>query len=173
MSTIILVLLGFALLFAGRRLFWLFVGAVGFVVGFALATQFLQSQSDLLKLAIALGVGFLCAVLAGFLQHLAIAVAGFVAGGYGLIVLLDMLGLKLGFPTWAPFLLGGIIGTILIAVLFEWALIILSSLIGAELVLQAIPLEQAIAVLVFAVLFFIGVAVQAGTRPRKKTKPVV
>jgi len=41
---IILIILGTVLLALGRRLFWLFVGAVGFVAGLNLATHFFSDQ---------------------------------------------------------------------------------------------------------------------------------
>ena len=167
---IIFVLLGIALLIAGRRLFWLFVGALGFIVGFALATQFFASQSELVILAISLGVGLLGALLAVFLQQLAIGVAGFVAGGYGLLLLLDVIGLRLGIPTWIPFVVGGIIGAALLASLFDWALIVLSSLTGAGLVLEAIKAEAWLGIVIFAILFFIGLGIQAAGLRGKKPK---
>jgi len=44
MLIVISLILGVALLVAGRKLFWLFVGAAGFVTGMQLATQFWQSS---------------------------------------------------------------------------------------------------------------------------------
>ena len=40
MLNVINLILGGALLVAGRKLFWLFVGAAGFVTGIQLATRF-------------------------------------------------------------------------------------------------------------------------------------
>src|SRR6516225_10094390 len=76
------VLAGLAVLFFGRRLFWLFVGCVGFIVGFELAGNALAGQSEWLILVIALGVGLLGAIASVFLQRIFIVVAGFFAGGY-------------------------------------------------------------------------------------------
>ena len=36
------IIAGLAVLFFGRRLFWLFVGGVGFIVGFQIASEVLQ-----------------------------------------------------------------------------------------------------------------------------------
>ena len=58
------VLAGIALLVLGRKLFWLFVGVVGFVAGAALATQLFEIQPDWLVIVFALGAGLLGALLA-------------------------------------------------------------------------------------------------------------
>ena len=76
------ILVGAALVFFGRRLFWLFVAGVGFVVGMMLATDWLGSDAGLLNFLIALGVGVIGALLSVFLQRMAFALAGFLSGGY-------------------------------------------------------------------------------------------
>jgi hypothetical protein len=52
-------------------------------------------------------------------------------------------------------LVGGILGGILALLLLDWALIIFSSLIGASLISEALPLDQATASLLI-ILFAIG-----------------
>src|SRR5687767_7172924 len=99
MLSIISIILGGALLIAGRKLFWLFVGAAGFVAGLQLATQFWQGP-ELLAIVVGLVVGAIFAVLAIFLQGVAIGVAGFLAGGYILTALADILGLNQGAVSW-------------------------------------------------------------------------
>ena len=81
------ILAGLAVLFFGRRLFWLFVGCVGFIVGFELAGDMLQGQPEWVILVIALGVGVLGAIASIFLQRVFVVVAGFFAGGYCLSTL--------------------------------------------------------------------------------------
>jgi hypothetical protein len=154
----------------GRKLFWLFVGAVGFVLGMALATRYLQGQPDWLLLVLALGVGLLGALLAVFVQRIAIGLAGFIGGGYILINLLNMLGWETGRFGWVVFIIGGIIGVVLIAVLFDWALIILSSLTGSGLIVETIELGSRIEVLVFVVLLILGIAVQGGLMRRRRSR---
>src|ERR1700676_4910126 len=78
---IIGVIVGAAILLFGRKLFWLFVAALGFAVGVEIATYFMHDPPVWMTLMIALGLGILGALLAILLQKLAVAVAGFVAGG--------------------------------------------------------------------------------------------
>src|SRR5215212_4307520 len=117
---VINLVLGSALLLAGRKLFWLFVGAAGFVTGIQLATRFWQGPG---WLAILVGVviGVIFALLAIFLQALVIGIAGFLLGGYILTGLAAMFGLELnGAMTWIIYIIGGVIGLILVSFLFDW-----------------------------------------------------
>jgi hypothetical protein len=169
MMTIIRAVLGAALLLTGRKLYWLFVGVIGFVLGFSLASMAFQSESEWVVLAIALTVGVLAAVLAGFVQRLAVGLAGFLAGGMILTTLFNLLDFNQAMPVWLLFIIGGILGVILVAVLFDWALILLSSLAGADLIVNALEVKEWLGVLLFLALFVIGVSVQAATLRKKST----
>ena len=80
-ATIVGVIIGVVILFFGRKLFWLCVAAVGFAVGVKIAPLLVNESASLLALLIALIFGVLGALLALFLQKVAIAVLGFLAGG--------------------------------------------------------------------------------------------
>lgn len=168
MLNVINLILGGALLVAGRKLFWLFVGAAGFVTGIQLATRFWQG-SDVLAIVIGLAIGVIFALLAIFLQALAIGIAGFLAGGYILTVLAAMLGIDVtGAVTWIVYIAGGVLGVILVSFLFDWALITLSSLAGAALIVQAFFAEGAVGGLLFFILFLAGVIIQGLIFRRQK-----
>ena len=82
-------------------------------------------------------MGILGALLAIFLQKIAIGLAGFISGGY-LIFLLDaFLGLK-DVIFWPLFIFSGLVGCVLGLILLDWALIIFSSLLGAILIVENI-----------------------------------
>lgn len=169
---IVRILVGVALLILGRRLFWLFVGLVGFVAGITLATQFLSGQPDWLVLVIALVAGLLGVLLALFLQQLAVGVAGFVAGGYIIVNLVSMLmGETDQLLYWLIFLIGGIIGAVLVILLFDWALIVLSSLTGATLVVQAAGLNPTLTLVLFVVLLVVGFVIQASSMTQREQPP--
>ena len=161
------IILGVALLLAGHRLFWLFVGAAGFVAGLQLATQFWQGP-EILTILIGLVVGVIFALLAIAIQGLAIGVAGFLAGGYSLTVLAGMLGLSQGGFPWIVYLIGGVIGVLLVIFLFDWALITLSSLAGASLITQALVLPAGISAVVFLALVVAGVVIQGAMLRRER-----
>ena len=167
MLSVINIILGGALLMAGRKLFWLFVGVVGFVAGLQLATQLWQGP-ELLAIIVGLVIGAIFAVLAIFLQGAAIGVAGFLAGGYVLTVLAGLIGLNQGAFSWIVYLIGGIIGVLLVIFLFDWALITLSSLAGASLITEALLVPGGIAGVVFLALVIVGVVLQGSMLQRER-----
>ncbi len=71
------VMVGVAMLTLGQKLFWLFVGGIGFVYGIHIAAQFFHGQSDWIVIVIALLAGLLGALIAIFLQNVAVWLAGF------------------------------------------------------------------------------------------------
>lgn len=165
---IISVLLGLALLLFGRRVFWLLVAAVGFAAGVELAPSLVHEPSPLLVMTAALVLGFVGALLALFLQKFAIAVVGFIAGGRLAIAITAAFFAQHEGTFVLIFLIGGIIGGLLFLLLFDWALIFLSSAVGAYLILSAVTLPEKGAAIAFVVITIVGVVVQAGLNRRTK-----
>ena len=159
MLNLLNIALGSALLLAGRKLFWLFVGAIGFVIGVEIATRFFHG-SQLIMILAGLVLGLIFAGLAVFVESIAIALAGFLGGGYVLLSVATILGLDKGILTGIAFIVGGILGLILIILLFDWALISISSLAGAAMVVRALPITAATAGLVYLGLLLAGVLIQ-------------
>ena len=161
--TIVGVLIGIAILFFGRRLFWLCVAAVGFAVGVEIAPLLVNEASSLLALLIALVFGVLGALLALFLQKVAIAVLGFLAGGKLATAIAASFFVHYAQYSTIIFVAGGIIGAILLLAVFGWALIVVSSFIGAYLIESAIVLPPTGSTLVFIGLAILGIFVQAAS----------
>ncbi|MCI0475986.1 MAG: DUF4203 domain-containing protein [Anaerolineales bacterium] len=153
---------GVALLTLGRKLFWLFVALIGFQAGAFVAARVFTRQPEWLVLVVAIAVGILGALLAIFLQQLVVAAVGFFAGGYLGIALLEMSNLDSGALTLPAFVIGGIIGVVLVVTLFDWALIVLSSLAGALTLTEVFLPRHALALLALVALFIVGVILQAG-----------
>ena len=154
-------LAGIVLLLLGRKLFWVFVAVVGFLSGIELTSQFFPAESRLVILTIALATGLLGAILAIFLQHVIVVFAGFLAGGHLVIRFLSSLSWQSNQYYWLLFLLGGIVGGLLALLLLDWALIILSSLMGATLINQTLFLGHATNTLSFVALAVVGILVQS------------
>ena len=159
-------ILGAALLFAGRKLFWLFIGIIGFITGLQLAAR-LWPGSDLVAVIVGVIIGIIFAVLAVFIEALAIGIAGFLAGGFILTTFTAMLGLNEGILFWLFYGFGGIIGILLVMFLFDWALIILSSLAGAALIVQSLALAGGTGGLWFVLLVIFGIIIQGLTLQRE------
>lgn len=158
------IIIGILLLTLGRKLFWLFVGAVGFVLGIRFAAQFLPNQPDNTVILFALIVGVVGAVVAMFLKKAALGVAGFFAGGYLAWQLALYNDQGAGFSPWIFFLVGGLVGGALMNTFFTWAIVALSAIGGASLVCESLTMrlnQQSLSIL-FVVLATGGVLFQLG-----------
>jgi MFS family permease len=153
------IVVGILLLFLGRKLFWLFVGAVGFVVGMEFAAALYPHQPDW-SLIVGAVLGLIGAATAIFVQKVAIGIAGFLAGGYFLMTALRTWEMQAPDTSWLTFLIGGAIGAVLMYVVFHWALIILSAISGAHLILHPFALSHTEATVAFVVLGIIGIMAQ-------------
>ena len=152
--------LGGALLLFGRRLYWLAIGVLGFLVGFELGEQWLVESQAWLRILIALAAGILGAVFAGFFQRVAFAVAGFFGGGYVGLAAAESFNLASN-PTLILFVVAGVLGAVLATLIMDWALIILTSLAGAGAVVLAFAQPPAISGLLILVLAAVGIVVQS------------
>lgn len=168
------ILVGAALLLFGRQLFWLFVGGIGFIVGFQFAGQVLGPQPEWLILLIAVAVGVLAAIASILLQRIVVGIAGFFAGGYFLsaVAAATLADNHPPIPLIA-FVLGGIFGAILTMALLDPALILLSSLAGATAIAQNVPMKTSGQEILFIVLLVVGILVQAMnySRTRNRLRP--
>lgn len=166
--TVPTMLVGLVLISMGRQLFWIFVGAAGFIFGSTLASQFLIGQPAFVVVGVGLAGGLVGIVLATFAQHLAVGVAGFVMGSYVLTYLFSISGVVGTGWTWLAVVGGGIIGAVLVVAFFDFALIGLSSLVGAVLITQAFTFERFTTFLLFVLLVAFGVAIQTSTLKKKR-----
>jgi hypothetical protein len=160
-------LIGVSLLTLGRKLFWLFVGSMGFTAGLAYGNQLWGAQSDLVILAMSLLMGLAGALIAIFLQGLAVGVGGFVAGGYIGVTILNLCGIATGGFSWLAYAVSGVVGAVLLVLVFDWALIVLSSLTGAALIVQGNRSGTALEIGLFIALTVLGILFQ-GRMVRKE-----
>lgn len=153
----IVVAVGLTLLFLGRRLFWLFVGVVGFLVGWHIGLSFFSASPMPLVLAGCLGVAM--ALLSIVFEKVLIVLAGAAAGGLLCMRLADGLG---GGEQLSMMLAvgGAVVFAIIALTVFDAGLAVISSLIGAALVLDPFPLAGMIWVIVFAIVASVGIASQ-------------
>jgi hypothetical protein len=166
-TPLLALLAGLALLVAGRRLFWLFVGLVGFFTVYRWFEPH-PGAAPSSRWVLAVLAGLLGIVLAIFLQRVAIALAGFFAGGWFAV---QLFGLHVAHPRGADllvFVIAGVLAAILAVALFDLALIVLSSLAGADLVVEALHPRPGVAKLLLLGLVAVGIAVQMGITARQR-----
>jgi hypothetical protein len=167
-SSIFQLFAGSILLIAGKKLYWFFVGILGAIAGLFISETFFHPQSLGDRVLVAVGIGAAFAILALILQRIMIGVAGFIAGGYLGVALIDTLQLPVTEYRWVVFILGGLVGILIVKMLFDLSLVIISSSAGAILITRAINLEGAKSLIVLLVLILAGIVVQSA---RSKPKP--
>lgn len=169
MLSVINLLLGLAALLFGRQLFWLFVAAAGFFLGFNLASQYLAPEPAWLATVVGLFAGAFGALLAIFAQRFAVGLAGFIAGGYLFVFLASYLGFGVSTASFdlvslVIFIVGGIIGAALVSIFFDVALILLSAVLGATLTSDFaagfFSLNDTYRLLLFLGLIAVGIGIQ-------------
>ncbi len=160
-AAVLSIIAGLSLVFFGRRIFWVFVGMIGFIAGMHLAPMIAPDQPQWVILVIGIVCGIVGAVLAILLQRVAVAIAGWSAGG----ILASRLAAEFGLtdPTisWVAFVIGAVIAAVIISLLFDWALIVLTTLSGALLVCDGLAFPPMVEWMIGAVLVIVGILVQA------------
>jgi hypothetical protein len=174
LNAVFLILLGAVALLFGLRLFWLFAAVVGFAVGWWLV-GLLFREPGFLQVAIGVGVGLILALLTRWLGKWAIRIVAALAGFVLLPTLLGNLGMLGGLSEWIWALLGAAVGFILAVFMADWAVIILSGLLGAGLLMSGIdellrafrvaPMSEVLHLLFSVALIGVGVLFQSRRKP--------
>ena len=143
------------------------MGCLGFIAGLQIAEQYFGTQPLWLAWAVAFVFGIIGALLALFFQNVAIIIGGFVAGS----TIAAYLAMFFGFnPHPLINICGGILGTIVLYALFDYALIALSSLVGATLIVEEIVWSPQSEMILYAVLITTGILIQTILWRMKKAK---
>lgn len=157
---------GVVLLVVGRRLYWLLVGLVGFVLGFTLVAEVLEGPAWAEVLGGVLG-GLLASGLAVLFQKVVIAVAGLLIGAMAVLWWAEKMAWGNSWWLWLLAAIAGLAGAWLVRTLFEVGLIVLSSVMGAAVVLEAIARPPDELSPIFLALVAGGILIQSlGSRRR-------
>jgi hypothetical protein len=159
--TILNLMTGILLLFAGRRLFWLSVACIGFIAAYHYAVTTGIPGPAWITWVMPLGIGLAGAVLALVYQKFAVVLVGFMIGGWIVTDLVSLLGIHGNSLAWLIFLAGGLAGAVAMLIVFDWALIVLSSLAGAFVIIPSMGLDRIGGDIAFAGLTVLGIIVQA------------
>lgn len=167
------ILVGLLLLVLGRQLYWLFVAAIGFLYGLELGPRLLPEQSETVIVVIALGLALVGALVAVVATKFALGAIGFVAGGGVAALVLQRLTLESGLLVLGVYLIAGVLGAALFLLLFDTALIVLSSLAGSCLIVQSLErllkMSPTTGLVLVIVLATVGIVIQA--RPKRPRRP--
>jgi uncharacterized membrane protein len=149
--------IGGILLFLGRELNFLFAGAMAALIGFRLSPLLPPQWPAWSDAAFMITLGVIAAIIVLINERLGYFLSGFLAGGFLLIEYYAPN--QLTVPL-LPFVVGGVIGALILGLLTEWALILVSSGIGAAYVLNLFRLDPTAEILIGAGLFVIGAVTQ-------------
>ncbi len=160
---VIAIVAGLLLLFFGKRMFWLAAALVAFLFGWQLFGNLLGPGLSIL-LAVILGVIF--AWLAIKFIKTATYFIAFFAGAVSLPFLMGVFGVDMSWLILA--LIGGVIGLLLVAVGFNWGLILITAWAGASAIAfglqQWISLDGFLGTAIFLGLMVVGIVFQFANR---------
>ena len=145
--------IGVIILFFGRELNFLFAGGMAALIGFRLAPTLPDSLPSWAEYALIIGIAVIAAVLVLINERAGYFISGFCAGGYLMMEYFEP-GV-LTFPI-VPFIVGALIGALIIGVFTEWALIAISSVIGAIYSTTLFKLSPTAETLIAGGLFVMG-----------------
>ncbi len=149
--------IGGILLFLGRELNFLFAGAMAALIGFRLTPLLPPQWPAWSDAAFMLTLGVIAAIIVLVNERVGYFLSGFLAGGF---LLIEYYAPNLLTVPLLPFIVGGVIGALILGLLTEWALILVSSGIGAAYVLNLFRLNPTAEILIGAGLFIIGAVTQ-------------
>ncbi|MEM8964673.1 MAG: hypothetical protein AAGD38_24525 [Acidobacteriota bacterium] len=171
-------LIGGVLLLFGRQIYWLALGAVGFVVGLHVVRQVVTTATEPWVVPVlALIVGVIGALFAVFAQKLAVRLAGFLLGAGAGVTIVQQLGTATDSALLLAAVIGAVVGILLSGVLFDAALTIISAAIGAILLLNGldaagVALDAPLPLIAAIVLTAIGIGIQSrgGSSSRRRRR---
>jgi hypothetical protein len=170
LNAVLPIVLGVLALFFGLRLFWLFAAVVGFALGWWLVGLFFK---DLGVLQVIIGViaGLILSGLTRALGKWAIRIVAGLAGFVMLPLLLGNLGMLGGLSELIWSVLGFVLGFVLAVFMADWAVIILSALLGAGLVMSGLDLlfqaqiSEVLHLIIGFALVIVGLMFQSRRKP--------
>lgn len=152
---------GAVLVLFGRKLYWLAVGGLGFLLGLILVDRYLAGQSFWVHLGLAVVAGIAGAVLTLIAQHGAIILAGCVIGAsLSYAAALPWADDFASTIWWIP-VLGGVLGICFAHFVFEGAVVVVSSAVGGALIVESVPLPEVYQPWAFVGLLALGILVQS------------
>jgi len=145
------------LLFLGRELNFLFAAAMAGLIGLRLTPLLPPQWPGWTDYAFIGLLALIAAAITLINERVGYFLSGLLAGGYFLVEYYEP-GV-LTFPL-LPFIVGAMIGSIILGIFTEWALMVVSSLIGAYYVTNLFTLSPTAEILVGSGLFIIGALTQ-------------
>lgn len=149
--------IGGILLFLGHELNFIFAGAMAGLIGFRLTPLLPPQWPAWSDAAFMIVLGVIAAILVLLNERAGYFISGFLAGGFFLV---EYYAPNVLTVPILPFIIGGVIGALVLGLLTEWALILVSAGIGASYMLNLFVLDPTAEILIGAGLFIVGALTQ-------------
>lgn len=160
---VLLVAFGVVAILNGRRLYWVFVGIGGAIVGMWLSAWLIPARSEWLHIAIMLGLGVMGVWISYRFERIALHIAAFVLGGFIVQFLMIDSGLieSQTIGDAMAIIVGGILGVVFEIYYGERSLIVVSSFTGAALIAGVLDSGPAFDAALFSGLAAVGMLLQS------------
>lgn len=153
-------LIGFMILIMGSQLYWFFAGVIGFLTGIFAASQIFHAQSGTNIILIGAGAAVIGVLLTITARKPAMVLIGFLAGVIAANTLPELFGWTAAFSEWYLLVFGGLIGGLFVLYAYSYATILLSAIIGAQLIAAVVHLGGVDPQVMFLAVLILGIAVQ-------------
>ena len=148
---------GAIILFLGRELSFMFSASMAVFIGFRLLPLLPASWPSWGDTAFIIALAVVAALLTILNERAGYYVCGFLIGGY---VFNEIYAPNSTVIPILPFIVGTVLGAVIIGVFTEWAMIVVSCLIGTYLIYGILPLVGTARTLASAGIFLVGALAQ-------------
>ena len=155
--TLVRGIFGAILLFLGRELNFVFAGGFAVLFAFRVLPLLPASWPAWADTAFIISMGLIAAAITLINTRLGYYVSGFLGGGFFLVEYFAPGGSNIPL---IPFFVGSVIGAFIMGFFGEWALMIISSVVGAFFIVDLFTLRPEVEMLISGGLFMVGALVQ-------------
>ena len=161
-DSLILLVLGIVILLFGQRLVIVLIAAAAFYITAQAAKKYFGEASRTTVLVVASLAGIAAGVFTKMFKNIAVGIAGYTIAGYVLSTHAGSWGLVKPENERFVFVLGGVLGSLLVSFALEAGLRVISSILGAVLIVQYFQLDADVGKWLAILLALVGFFVQSG-----------
>ena len=158
---LIFLILGILLLLLGQRMVVLLIATAAFYITAQAAKKYFGDAAPSTVLAVSLLAAIAVGVFTKMFRNIAIGIAGYTIAGFVLSSHASSWGIEPENERFV-FVIGGVLGSLLISFAMDLGLRVISSVLGAVLVVQYFPLEPTTSRWLALLLAVVGFLIQSG-----------
>lgn len=148
---------GAILLFLGRELNFVFAGGIAGLYGYRVAPRLPADWPAWSDTAFIIGLVVIAAAIPIINEKFGYFLSGFLGGGYFLV---EYFAPGAATLPLIPFFVGSVIGALVMGFFGEWAMMIISSVVGAFFIVDLFTLRRDVEMMISGGLFLLGALVQ-------------